>query len=183
MNLPQILVLTALVAILLLAGIFWWLARRNRATAGLPSGQVVYDDSGAQERVPSLYAPRYALAGKPDYVLRQGQQIIPVEVKPGRRAATPYEADVLQLAAYCLLVEESLGSRPPYGLLRYQSRTFCIPYDLALQEKLLATLAAMRRDLWQSDVSRSHNDPQRCHFCGHRGRCGQSLAPRDSPDL
>lgn len=183
MSPTQIVVLAALVAAILLAGIFWWRARRNRAAAGLPSGQVIYDDSGAWERAPSLYAPRYALAGKPDYVLRQGQQVIPVEVKPSRRAPAPYEADVLQLAAYCLLVEESLGSRPPYGLLRYQDRTFCIPYDLALQEKLLATLAAMRRDLRQRDVSRSHNEPQRCYFCGHRQHCGQSLEPDQSPGL
>ncbi len=175
MSPAQLLLLVALVAILCMAGFFWWRARRNRAGAGLPSGRVIYDDSGAGQKLPSLYAPRYALAGKPDYVLRQGQQVIPVEVKPGRHATSPYEADVLQLAAYCLLVEECLGSRPPYGLLRYQNRTFCIPYDLALQEKLVATLAAMRRDLGRSDVSRSHNDPQRCHFCGHRQHCSQSL--------
>ena len=44
----------------------------------------------------------------------------------------------MQLAAYCLLVEETIGAAPPYGLLRYAERTFRLDYtQQALSENLL----------------------------------------------
>ncbi len=65
-----------------------------------------------------LFARQIGLTGKPDYLLDIRGSTIPFEVKPGRRAAQPYESDPMQLAAYCLLVEETSGDAPPYGLLR-----------------------------------------------------------------
>ena len=70
-----------------------------------------------------LFARRIGLTGKPDYLLDVRGNTIPVEVKPRRRAPRPYESDLMQLAAYCLLVEETIGTAPPYGLLRYAERT------------------------------------------------------------
>lgn len=154
----------------------WWRASTARARSGLPRGEVVYADMAGWMRAKPLYAPRYRLAGKPDYLVRQGQELIPVEVKPHRRSAEPYEADILQLAAYCLLVEEDLGAPPACGLLRYAERTFRIPYEPHLRESLMATLQAMRSDLEQPDVPRSHEDPVRCRYCGVRQDCQQALS-------
>jgi hypothetical protein len=75
--------------------------------------------------------------GKPDYLLQRREGLIPVEVRPTRRAKQPYESDMMQLAAYCLLVEVCLGERPPYGLLRYANHTFRIDYDDALRDDAL----------------------------------------------
>ncbi len=175
MNPPALGIVVALVGILVLAGLLWWRARAARGTLGLPRGRVIYADTGGWERGAPLYASRYGLSGRPDYLLRLGRQTIPVEVKPGRRAAQPYEADVLQLAAYCLLVEETTGCRPSYGLLRYKEQTFQIPYDQRVRAQLLAALAAMRRDLACRDVHRSHEEPQRCRFCGYRGHCEERM--------
>jgi CRISPR-associated exonuclease Cas4 len=159
-----------------------WLGRRasaERAATGLPQGEIIAADMGAWEEGQPLHAPRYGLVGKPDYLLRVGRHVIPVEVKPSRRATTPYEADVMQLGAYALLVEEDLGARPPYGLLRYREHTFRLPNDDALRRAVLATLAAMRRDLAAppdgDGPPRSHDEPTRCRFCGHRAHCTKSL--------
>ena len=78
---------------------------------GLPSGTVVYSDTGAWQRVEKpLRSRRYGIVGKPDYLVemadRGRKKTIPVEVKSRRRPAVPYEGHVLQLGAYCLLVEE-----------------------------------------------------------------------------
>ena len=105
--------------------------------------------------------------------MRQGRAVIPVESKPARRSETPYPADVLQLAAYCLLVEENYGSAPPHGLLVYSERTFEIPFDAGLRQALLDTLAGMRRAEEQDMVRRSHDQPARCAACGMRGHCGR----------
>jgi len=162
--------LAALAALLL-----WRLARAGRARSGLPRGEIVYGDTGEWMAAESLFAPRYRLTGKPDYLVRNADGLVPVEVKPGRRAAEPYEADIMQLAAYCLLVQATRGERPPYGLLRYEGRTFRIAYDATLENALFDTLDAMRADAQRSDVPRSHTDPVRCRYCGLREDCHQSL--------
>ncbi len=171
----QLLLLLLVGALLLLAYWVWRGATRSRVRAGLPRGEVVYADTGDWRQSKPLYAPRYGLAGKPDYLVRAGREIVPVEVKPGRRASEPYEADILQLAAYCLLVEEEFGQSPSHGLLRYQDQTFRIPFDRRLREALLDVMADMRQDLEERDVPRNHDDPTRCHFCGHRAHCQQEV--------
>ena len=158
----------------------WKSARVSRQQSGLPRGNVVYSDTGAWERSESLFAPELGLAGKPDYVVQSGRHLIPVEVKPNRRPAPgqdaqPYASDVMQLAAYCLLVEETDGRRPPYGLLRYRDTTFHLRFHASVRRALMRQLRQMRRDLNRRGVPRSHDDPQRCRTCGHRAHCGQSL--------
>ena len=57
-----------------------------------------------------LRSERYGLTGRPDYILERGGEIIPVEVKSGRKPPGPLFSHVLQVAAYCLLLEEE-GNR------------------------------------------------------------------------
>lgn len=167
--------LAALLAALALAYLLWRGARRGQGITGVRAEEVVYQDTAGHEEARPLYAPRYGLAGKPDYLLRHKGALIPVEVKPSRRASKPFDADLMQLAAYCLLVEETSGQAPPYGLLRYRERTFRVPYTAQLRESLLSTLAAMRRDAGRRDVGRSHHDPDRCRHCGQREHCRYRL--------
>jgi CRISPR-associated exonuclease Cas4 len=96
-------------------------------------------------------------------------------VKPGRRASQPYDSDLMQLAAYCLLVEETTGRAPPYGLLRYAEATFRLDYTPALRERLLDILDEMHELLEADDAERSHDDPRRCAGCGFRSSCVDTL--------
>jgi len=79
------------------------------------------------------------------------------------------------LAAYCLLVAETSGRCPPYGILRYADRTFEIPYTRELEEELLAVLEEMRVDLAAGDGPRNHDAPRRCAACGYREWCEEAL--------
>jgi CRISPR-associated exonuclease Cas4 len=88
----------------------------------------------------------------------------------------PYRSHVLQLAAYCYLVHESTGQRPPYGVLHYADRTFAIPYTRNLERELEDTVAWMREDLRDGLAERSHNDPARCRSCSYAPYCDQKLA-------
>jgi len=81
----------------------------------------------------------------------------------------------MQLAAYCLLVEESSGRAPPYGLLRYADKTFRLRYTAAVRAELLAIVDEMRDQLETDDVERSHTEPSRCAGCGLRTICEDSL--------
>ena len=162
---------------LLAAGLLLlWLAQRGRARSGLPQGRVVYTDTGGWGRLERpLFSHEFRLTGKPDYLVADGADIIPVEVKSGRAPAQPYPSHILQLAAYCLLVEECHGRQPPYGIIKYADRTFEVDYTPELEDELLATLDDMRADLADGGASRNHDEPRRCRACGHRERCDQQL--------
>src|SRR3990172_683652 len=133
----------------LLAGLFLiWLGRRRQLSAGLPLGRVIAIDTlrltGVEE---PIYDPVLDLTGRPDYLVRAGRQVVPVEVKSGRAHAGPLPGHVLQLAAYCRLVHAQTSSR---------------------------TLEAMRAAGAQLPP-RSHESPPRCRACGVRHVCDQRL--------
>lgn len=162
--------LLVVVAVALLRG-----AGTRRRQAGLPRGRVVYRDTDGTPARP-LFSNRHRLAGRPDYLVLERGVPCPVEVKPGRTARQPYDGDVLQLGAYCLLVEETERRRPPHGYLRYASRTFEIPYTDELRDAVLDALDDIRHDLRAADVSPNHSDPARCRACGFCDDCNAALA-------
>jgi CRISPR-associated exonuclease Cas4 len=166
------------VALLLLAIFILWQSSRQRKDAGLPGGRVIYTDTrawGAPLEKP-LYDSKLGLTGKPDYLVEQKGQIIPIEVKSGRAPESPYDSHLYQLAAYCLLVDKIYGKRPPYGIIHYPSRSFAVDYTPVLESTLLDLLAEMRRDDPRTEVDCSHDDPARCRRCGFRNVCEQKLA-------
>ncbi len=168
--------LSAILFIFLLALIFFWQSGRQRKEAGLPGGRVIYTDTrgwGKLER--PLYNDLLGLTGKPDYLVQEKGQIIPVEVKSGRAPESPYDSHIYQLAAYCLLVEKSYGKRPPYGIIHYENRDFAVDYTPELESSLLDLLAEMRRDELKREVERSHEQAARCARCGFKKACDQSL--------
>lgn len=168
--------MTAALVLFFLAILILWLALHVRRNTGLPWARVVGSDTGTFQALPRpLFARRHGLTGKPDYLLELRGATIPVEVKPGRRAPQPYDSDLMQLAAYCLLVEETTGNPPPYGLLRYADTSFRLDYTPAVRARLLATLTAMRADLAEQDCARSHAEPRRCAGCGFVEVCAEAL--------
>ena len=171
------------IGLLLLSGLLLYLAlrlrrraARNQRMSGLPEGKLVYADTGRWSAVAKPYfSKRYRLTGKPDYLVKTDDGLVPVEVKrsaapPGGRA---YDSHVMQLAAYCLLIEEVDGETPPHGFIRYADATVQIDWTEDLRDLLLDTLEEMRDDLGRRDVARSHNDPARCAACGVRHGCGR----------
>src|SRR5574340_204693 len=163
-------------ALFIVALVLLWQSRRQRARAGLPGGRVIYSDTRSWGKLEKpLVAEDIGLVGKPDYLLKRGDVIIPVEVKSGRAPAAPYDSHIFQLAAYCMLVHRHFGIRPPYGVLHYPGRDFAIDYTAQLERALLDQLAEIRRDETRRDVPRSHHEPARCRKCGFRDACDQRL--------
>jgi CRISPR-associated exonuclease Cas4 len=167
--------ITVGLAVLLLALLLIAWSMRIRSATGLPWVPVLAQDTDGYTLEKPMFARRIGLTGKPDYLLDIRGATIPVEVKPSRRATRPYESDLMQLAAYCLLLEETRGEAPPYGLLRYAERTFRLDYTERVREEVLDLLDAMRADLQAADSYRSHDDPRRCLNCGFFEQCDQAL--------
>ena len=165
------------IGLLAVGGALLWSAGQLRRRAGLPGGRVVYSDTRAWRECPDpLYASSVNLTGKPDYLVQKLRYVIPVEVKSGPAPDEPYRSHVLQLAAYCLLVEQEYAQRPPYGLIHYDDRTFAISYTPQLEDELVDTIEWMREDMRDGEAERSHDDPARCRGCSYAIYCDQRLA-------
>ncbi len=169
------------ITLMIIACLLFWQARRQRQAVGLPGGKVIYSDMrGWNPLEKPLYDAELGLTGKPDYLVEKAGKIIPVEVKTSRLRKAPYDAHIYQLAAYCLLVQHTLGKRPPYGILHYSDgrgsgQTFAIDYTPSLESALLELLTEMRSLEHRKEIPRSHESSARCARCGYRSMCDQRL--------
>ena len=166
-----------LIGLVALALLTWSLSQRftaNRKRAELRlEGQVRYQDEGVTSAL--LVSETLGLKGKPDLLLQRGRYVIPVDKKPGRTPATPYLSQTMQLAAYCALVEERYGIRPPHGVLRFDDGDVEVPYTPALEVRLVTTLDQMRVVRTAHQVERSHRSVAKCRACGFKERCSERL--------
>ena len=168
----QVTVVLAVVALLLLV-----LSRWLRAASGVPDGSIAFEDSGLD--APILRSAKHGLIGKPDYLLTAGSGLVPVEVKPSRHEGRAYRSDILQLAAYCILTEETQESFGGYGILRAGNATRRVAFTPELRSELLDTLDEMRNLMEATDVAANHASPTRCRSCACRAECGRPI-PADS---
>ena len=165
---------------LLIAGLFVLLgliffAWGNRQRAGLPRGRIVYIDSRQLTHKPeTLYDSKTGLAGRPDYLIRGWRSSIPVELKSSAAPAQPHEGHILQLAAYCHLVETTSGRRPSHGVIRYRDKSFRVNYTYTLRQSLHRNLDGLR-NMEYAVPDRSHKLAGRCRACGFRAHCDQIL--------
>ncbi|HYG11242.1 MAG TPA: CRISPR-associated protein Cas4 [Pyrinomonadaceae bacterium] len=182
----------AFVLLLLTAAAAWLASRRGERRAGLPKGRIIYSDTGApvgriapvalnergERQEKPLLSHRHGLVGRPDYLVRTEEGVVPVEAKSTTCPANgvPYESHLMQLACYCLLVEETTGAGVPFGVIRYRDRQLRVDYTDELRAALLALLAEMREARRAADVHRSHDERARCAACSYREICDESLA-------
>jgi CRISPR-associated exonuclease Cas4 len=162
--------------LLILAFLFFRKSSAQRKAAGIPGGRIIYTDTRGWDKLEKpLYYAALELTGKPDYLIEQGDKLIPVEVKSGRAPEAPYDSHIYQLAAYCLLVEKTYNKRPPYGIIHYEGRDFAIDYTRELEKTLVDLIVEMKRDELRRNMPRSHESPARCAKCGYRETCDEKL--------
>ena len=136
--------------------------------------QITYVDS--KNIKPKLFvSERMGLSGRPDYVLLTDEEHIPVEIKTGRIPRGPLFSHVLQVAAYCVLLEEEFGIPPSHGILRYGHTQNVVDYDVALKDLVLLKLDEMREIMKTGDAHRNHNKPGKCSHCSRRSECPERL--------
>jgi CRISPR-associated exonuclease Cas4 len=168
--------LFVVIILVVIAIVFFKLASRRRKQAGIPAGRVIYSDNSQWGKVEKpLYDPELRLTGKPDYLVKVGDQVIPVEVKSRKAPRAPHDSHIYQLAAYCLLVQHEFGTRPTHGILHYSDRTFAIDFTPDLEDSIRTVIQEMQKRTARSRVDRSHEDGKRCQNCGYRSTCDQSL--------
>ena len=135
--------------------------RRDRA-----AGTLLAVDAGSPVE---LRSERYRLVGRPDVLRRLPDgRAIPIEVKSRSASARgPHRSHLVQVWAYCLLVEETTGRAPPYGVLRYADREFRVAWD----EEARAELLGVRADVARPYDGRATPSTGRCARCPWRPVC------------
>jgi len=122
-----------------------------------------------------LTSERYGVSGRPDYVLLVEGSPIPVEEKTGRVPKGPLFSHILQVATYCLLLEEKTGKNVPYGILKYGAYQHVIEFDDALKNTLLQKIQEMRDIADGKPAHRNHNRPNKCAGCSRKEICPERL--------
>jgi CRISPR-associated exonuclease Cas4 len=141
---------------------------RARKIRGLgPGKSVSLDDL-------TLFSERLKIVGRPDRLVRLGRFLIPEEWKPSARRI--YHGHRLQVAVYCLLIEEKFGARPPYGVvvLEHGERVE-VPYTEELKAEVLSIAEKIRDHRRNIEREIAVRQPAaKCRACGQRGNCGQA---------
>jgi CRISPR-associated exonuclease Cas4 len=153
-------------------------ALKAREEASLPEGKVLYSDTGREEQpARTLVSWRYGLKGRPDYIIETAEGMIPVELKSAAcpRSGRPYDSHVMQLICYCLLCEEVMNVRVPFGIIRYRDREVRVNYTRQLRARLLSLLEEMWKARESESVHRNHSQARRCARCGFNEVCGEAL--------
>jgi len=135
-------------------------------------GSIQYVDIGQSKL---LKSERYGISGRPDYVLNVDGADIPVEEKTGRVPKGPLFSHILQVAAYCLLLEETTGKHVPYGILKYGTDQHVIKFDDNLKNTLLGITDEMRSILDGKPAHRNHKRTSKCRSCSRREICPERL--------
>lgn len=133
-----------LVVLLLLSVTRPAITAKDKVEHGERLGKLIYTDEGGGKL---LVAEAYDLQGKPDYIFQSmlTGHYIPFEIKSGKcKDAAPHPGDLMQLAAYFVLIEAVYGKKPPYGKLVYSNKTFKVRNTRGLRRQLLRTLKQMR---------------------------------------
>jgi CRISPR-associated exonuclease Cas4 len=165
-SLNELLVVLGVVGIgLLVAGLaLRALVARSR---DLRLGSLVAIDAGAS---PLLRSPRYRLTGRPDVLRRLPDgRVVPVELKSRTSPVRgPPASHVAQVRAYSLLVEESTGVAPPFGVLRYSDGG---EYRVAWNRGARSELLALRAELDRPYDGRATPSRAKCAGCPWRAVC------------
>ena len=127
---------------------------------------------------PKLFSNSVGLCGKPAYVLENNEEMIPVDVKSGRKPEAPFFNHVLQNAAYCFLVEEQLKTKVPHGIIRYgmKENSHTVTWDEDLKNLLIEKISEMEKILdGDKEAHRNHNRPGKCKNCSRKEACPERL--------
>jgi len=134
-------------------------------------GRLVAVDAGAGV---TLRSERYRLVGRPDVLRRRRDgALVPIELKRGRAPAWgAYPSHVVQVGVYCLLIEETSGRAPPFGVVRYGDREVVVPWDADARRSILE----LRRRVAGPYDGRADPSPAKCGGCVWSPTCDASAA-------
>ncbi len=128
-----------------------------------------------------LSSEKLGLVGKVDTVRRRDGSLVPYEYKRGKalfdkKEIKAWEPDIVQLAAYAILLEEKMGETIIEGRIRYQQsqRTVKVIFDDKLRNKVKK---------WIKKAQDLQSQVERPSICNNENKCIKcSLSPVCLPE-
>jgi CRISPR-associated exonuclease Cas4 len=148
-------------------------ALRKKKQYRIPDGKITYSDLNVPAK--PLFSKRFRISGKPDYVVKKNNYYIPIELKSGSYNQPP-KNHLLQLAAYCQILEDTSAAFVPYGIIVYYNSEYKIPFDPRIRFELESVIKKIRGSLKSGKAELNHNDPRKCRGCSMRSYCKDKLA-------
>jgi CRISPR-associated exonuclease Cas4 len=151
------------------------LIEERHQALGLPPGELVYENTdGLGEPLTSDIHP---LIGKPSYVVKlPNKLLLPIDLKPvEQNSMTPDPHHVLQLATYCLILEEYAEQPPTHGIVRYTDREFIVEYTPALRKKVIRLAKEMDLCTAQQPPALKKQKAAKCRACIYQPICPVGL--------
>jgi CRISPR-associated exonuclease Cas4 len=140
--------------------------------------ETIETPDGLTEETPVLKSRKYNLAGRPDYMIKENNLRIPVEVKTGRRPKAPFFSHILQIGAYCLLSEETFRTSPSHGQIRYgfENEPHNVEWEPKLKTLVIEKIEEMN-DIREgrTKAHRNHKRVGKCNSCSRRKGCPERL--------
>lgn len=165
----QLVVLAAITFLVIRS--FLKVARKRHRDTGFSLNEVAVAMEGSSIIPAREYlSTKQGLAGKPDALVKEGDDIIPVERKPlAKKLRDRY---VAQLVVYMRLVEEFEGHRPSKGYLLLGENCRRITIDNSeAKQKWVGTLISQMRNILDGEEARPTPHPAKCSKCNVRHRC------------
>jgi CRISPR-associated exonuclease Cas4 len=150
-------------------------AKDARKKMKVPDGEIIYVDLD-DESSKLLVSENYGLTGRPDHIIKKDGHYIPVELKTGRTPRGPLFSHIIQVCTYCIIIEDIMGKKPPYGIIKYPKRSFEIEYTEDMKKMVLDLMDKLLSDLEKGGAHRNHNRPGKCRNCSRRDICPERLA-------
>jgi CRISPR-associated exonuclease Cas4 len=122
-----------------------------------------------------VHSAARGLTGVIDMVLREGGCYHPVEFKHSRR--NHFHNHKLQLTAYAVLLEETLGAVVPCGFIHnsWSGRTYRVEFTAALRAELETALEEIRRMVQSERLPEPTPQRAKCTDCEFRNWCADVL--------
>ncbi|HZV50038.1 MAG TPA: CRISPR-associated protein Cas4 [Candidatus Dormibacteraeota bacterium] len=142
----------------------WARRARSDGTGELPAGLRVV----SQEMV----SRRLRLRGRLDAVVAEGGRLLPYEVKSTTTPVRPHPGQLLQLAAYALLLEERTGRRVDRGYLHYLGDGGVVEVEIteAAKWQVREVMEDLRRVV-ETEATPPRAPASHCRDCGYRKIC------------
>jgi CRISPR-associated exonuclease Cas4 len=172
-NIGTVLGAVGAIALSIIAFVLRRSARAKERRWQMPRGKVISVDDGNGI---TLTCPKLELVGRIDVILRDGKWFMPEERKTTiLEGKSPLDGDVLQVFAYCYLINANLGPVQK-GILKYQNQRFDLNFSQAATDSLIQVLQRIKSLQNEQNVNRSHQFRARCVGCRAHTICFQSLA-------
>jgi CRISPR-associated exonuclease Cas4 len=129
-------------------------------------------DSGERRFGVWLRSERLGFAGKLDLLIVAGRKAYPVDFKDTEGGARRNHR--VQLAAYALLVEESLGFAVPSAFVYLIPSKELVRVEVGVRERaeVIAALEEMRKFIMDERIPEPTGVTARCVACEYRNYCG-----------